>query len=97
MTIINWQLLALILSLILLFSFGLFLGIVFASKFSIYMKVSKKEDYEEKIKELDRMMEEFNKKVIEMETPEETKEKIRPFELFPEDLKRDFGLPRELR
>jgi hypothetical protein len=32
-----------------------------------------------------------------METPEEPTRKIRPFELFPEDLNRDFGLPRELK
>jgi hypothetical protein len=43
------------------------------------------------------MMDEFNNKVNEMETPEEPKQKIRTVELFPEDLNRDFGLPRELK
>jgi hypothetical protein len=93
---INWQVFAIVLSLILLFSFGFVIGLLVASKFSLFLKISKKEDYETKIQELDRMMDEFNKKVTEMETPEEPNKKIRPFELFPEDLNRDFGLPREI-
>ena len=94
--VIDWEIFAIVLTLMLLFSFGFGLGMLFASKFSLYLKVSKKEDYETKIQELDRMMDEWNTKLQEMETPEEPSKKIRPFELFPEDLKRDFGLPREL-
>ena len=75
---------------------GLFGGII-ASRLGIFLKISRKEDYEEKVKELDRLMEEWNSKVNEMETPEEPKQKIKTAELFPADLNRDFGLPRELK
>ena len=95
--VINWEIFSIVLTLILLFSFGFGLGMLVASKFSLYLKISKKEDYELKIAELDRMMEEWNTKLQEMETPEEPVKKIRPFELFPEDLNRDFGLPREIK
>lgn len=94
---INWEVLAIVLSLILLFSFGVLIGLLFASRFELYLKFSKKEDYELKVKELDRMIDEWNDKVNEMETLEEPKQKIRTVELFPEDLNRDFGLPRELK
>ena len=41
------------------------------------------------------MMDEWKKKVSEND--ETMADKIKPFELFPEDIKRDFGLPRELK
>jgi hypothetical protein len=85
------------LSFLFTFLLGGFIGGAIASRWGIFLKISRKEDYEEKVKELDRMMNEFNEKVNEMETPEEPTRKIRPFELFPEDLNRDFGLPRELK
>jgi hypothetical protein len=76
------------------FLFGFFFGLMFASKFNLYLKVSKKEDYEAKVKALDVMIDEWNNKVNEVEEP--TKDKVRQVELFPADLNRDFGLPREL-
>ena len=81
------------------FILGAFIGGLIASYWGIYLKISKKEDYEQKVKELDRMMDEWNSRVNEMEDTEEEplNKKIRPFELFPEDLQRDFGLPRELK
>lgn len=93
----NWELIFIISSASVLSFFSFLFGFFVATKFSVYTKISKKEDYEAKVKELDRMMNEFNEKVNEMETPEEPTKKIRPFELFPEDLNRDFGLPRELK
>ena len=93
----NWELVFIISSASVLSFFSFLFGFAVATKFSVYTKISKKEDYEAKVKELDRMMDEFNSKVNEMETPEEPTKKIRPFELFPEDLNRDFGLPRELK
>ena len=83
------------LSFCIIFLFGFLLGSLVAAKFQIYLKFSKKEDYEEKVKELDRMMDEWKKKVSEDD--ETMADKIKPFELFPEDIKRDFGLPRELK
>ena len=82
------------LSFCIIFLFGILLGGFIAAKFEIFVKVSKKQDYEEKVKELDRMMEDWKKK---MNTEEAMSDKIKPFELFPEDIKRDFGLPRELK
>lgn len=76
------------------FFFGFFFGLIIASRFNMLLKVSKKEDYEEKVKALDAMIDEWNNKVSEVEEP--TKDKVRPVELFPADLNRDFGLPREL-
>lgn len=82
------------LSFCIIFLFGFLLGGFVAAKFQIFIKFSKKEDYEEKVKELDRMMEEWKKKINEDET---MSDKIKQFELFPEDINRDFGLPRELK
>lgn len=93
----NWELIFIISSASVLSFFSFLFGFAVATKFSVYTKISKKEDYEAKVAELDRMMDEFNSKVNEMETPEEPKQKIRTVELFPEDLNRDFGLPRELK
>jgi predicted PurR-regulated permease PerM len=83
------------LSFCIIFLFGILLGGFIAAKFEIFVKFSKKEDYEAKVKELDRMMEEWKKKINEDD--ETMADKIKPFELFPEDIKRDFGLPRELK
>ena len=89
-----YEQLFMVLSFLGVFLFGTLIGGLIASRFGIFLKVSKKEDYEEKVKELDRMMEEWKEKV---NTAETMSDKIKPFELFPEDIKRDFGLPRELK
>jgi uncharacterized membrane-anchored protein YhcB (DUF1043 family) len=83
------------LSFCIIFLFGILLGGFLASRFEIFVKFNKKQDYEAKVKELDRMMDEWKKKVSEND--ETMSDKIKPFELFPEDIKRDFGLPRELK
>ena len=94
----NWELIFIISSAGVLAFFSFLVGFFFATRFSVVTKVSKKEDYEAKIKELDRMMDEWNEKVNSETIEEEPlNKKIRPFELFPEDLQRDFGLPRELK
>ncbi len=92
--IIMYEQLFMVLSFLGVFLFGTLIGGLIASRFGIFLKVSKKEDYEEKVKELDRMMEEWKEKV---NTAETMSDKIKPFELFPEDIKRDFGLPREIK
>ena len=95
----TYEQLFMVLSFLGVFVFGTFIGGLIASYWGIYLKISKKEDYEQKVKELDRMIDEWNQKVneVEEETDEPLNKKIRPFELFPEDLNRDFGLPRELK
>jgi len=90
----NYEQLFMALSFSLTFVLGGIVGGVIAARWRIYLKISKKEDYEEKVKELDRMMEEWKEKV---DTNETMSDKIKPFELFPEDIKRDFGLPREIK
>ena len=90
----NYEQLFMALSFSLTFILGMVFGGVIAARWRIYLKISKKEDYEEKIAELDRMLEEFQK---ETPTEESLAQKIQSFELFPEDLNRDFGLPRELK
>ena len=93
----NWELIFIISSAGVLAFFSFLVGFFFATRFSVVTKVSRKEDYEAKVKELDRMMDEFNNRINEETEEEPLKQKIRPFELFPEDLQRDFGLPRELK
>ena len=94
----SYEQLFMVLSFLGVFLFGTLIGGIIASRFRIFLRISKKEDYEEKIKELDRMIDEWNTRGNEMEETEEPlNKKIRPFELFPEDLQRDFGLPRELK
>ena len=93
----NWELIFIISSAGVLAFFSFLVGFFFATRFSVVTKVSRKEDYEAKVKELDRMMDEFNSRINEEIEEEPLKQKIRPFELFPEDLQRDFGLPRELK
>jgi hypothetical protein len=92
--VIMYEQLFMVLSFLGVFLFGAFIGGLVASRIGIYLRISKKEDYEEKVKELDRMMAEWKEKV---DTTETMSDKIKAFELFPEDIKRDFGLPREIK
>ena len=73
----NWELVFIIFVAIDIFILGLFLGILIASHRQLILKVSKKEDYEEKIAQLEMMLE-------QMHTPQE-EEKINysPGEMFP--------------
>lgn len=94
----NWELIFIISSASVLSFFSFLFGFFLATRLSIVTTVSKKENYEMKMAELDRMIDEWNARVNETEETEEPlNKKIRPFELFPEDLQRDFGLPRELK
>ena len=82
------------LSFCIIFLFGILLGGFLASRFEIFVKFSKKQDYEEKIKELDRMMDEWKKKVSEND--ETMADKIKPFELFPDCLLYTSPSPRDV-
>ena len=66
---------------------GGLLGLLVASRLNLLLKVSKKEDYEEKSKELEALM----------ETILEEKEEIKAKELFPPGVNKDFGIPRPLK
>jgi hypothetical protein len=75
------------LSFCLIFLFGILLGGLIAAKYQIFLKVSKKEDYEEKVKQLEQMIE-------TMQKPEELD--LKPSELFPPGVSPEYGLPRKL-
>lgn len=65
---------------------GFLLGLLISSRFDIALKVGARNQMEFYAKEM-------NKKLAE----EVEKPTIRPTDLFPEDLNKDYGLPRELR
>jgi len=72
-----------------IFLFGFLLGGLVAARFKIYLKVSKREDYEAKIKQLEEMIETMNK-------PMEEPANYKPGELFPPGMAPEFGLPRKI-
>lgn len=87
----NWELFFIIFVAIDIFILGLLLGIVIASRKQLILKVSKKEDYEEKIAALESMLE-------QIQTPqEEEKINYNPGEMFPPGVMPEFGLPRKLK
>jgi hypothetical protein len=63
-------------------------GFILAGIFKVDVKISKKEDYEKKLKELNEVIAGF-----------ENKESVvyRKDELFPADLNRDYGIPKDLK
>lgn len=79
------------LSFLFVFLLGSFIGGAFASRWGIFIKISKKEDYEEKIAQLEMMLE-------QMQTPqEEEKINYNPGEMFPPGVLPEYGLPRKLK
>lgn len=86
----NWELLFIISSASVLSFFSFLLGFALATRFNIYTKVSKKEDYEEKIKALEQMIEQMNQPM------EEEKVNYNPGEMFPPGVMPEYGLPRKL-
>jgi hypothetical protein len=75
------------LSFCIIFLFGFLLGCFVAAKFQIFIKFAKKEDYEEKVKQLEDMIE-------TMQKPAELD--LKPSELFPPGVSPEYGLPRKL-
>jgi uncharacterized membrane protein YciS (DUF1049 family) len=63
-------------------------GFILSGIFKIDVKISKKEDYDKKVKELNEVIAGF-----------ENKETVvyRKDELFPADLNRDYGIPKDLK
>jgi vacuolar-type H+-ATPase subunit F/Vma7 len=64
-------------------------GFILSGIFKIHIKISKKEDFDAKTKELNKLIEEFAKEKVVLEYRKE--------ELFPADLNKDYGIPRDLR
>lgn len=87
----NWELLFIISSASVLSFFSFLFGFAVATRFNVYTKVSKKEDYEEKIKALEMMLE-------QMQHPEEEERPVyNPGEMFPPGVMPEYGLPRKLK
>lgn len=64
-------------------------GFILAGVFKVDVKISKKVDYEKKLKELDVVIkgfEESGKNVV-----------YRKEELFPADINKDYGIPKDLK
>lgn len=62
-------------------------GFILAGIFKIDVKISKKQDYEAKVKELNALIESFGKEKVEYPKSE----------LFPADLNKDYGIPKDLK
>lgn len=62
-------------------------GFILSGIFKIHIKITRKEDYEAKTKELEALIESFSKEKVE----------FRPSDLFPADLNKDYGIPKDLR
>lgn len=87
----NWELFFIIFVAIDIFILGFLFGILVASRRQLILKVSKKEDYEEKIAQLELMLE-------QMQQPqEEEKINYNPGEMFPPGVLPEYGLPRKLK
>lgn len=62
-------------------------GFILAGIFKIDVKISKKVDYEAKVKELNDLIESFSKEKVEYPKSE----------LFPADINKDYGIPKDLK
>ena len=83
----NWEIVFIISSASVLAFFSFLFGFFVASKLQVITKIAKKEDYEEKIKQLETMLETLQK-------PEEMD--FSPGEMFPPGVSPEFGLPKKL-
>lgn len=83
----NWELIFIISSAAVLAFFSFLFGFFVATRFQVITKIAKKEDYEEKIKQLETMLETLQK-------PEEMD--FNPGEMFPPGVSPEFGLPKKL-
>lgn len=70
---------------------GMIAGFYVASKFQFHVKIAKKEDYEEKIIELQKILDDL------MAEPKDEGPSYRPYDMFPPNLDPEYGLPRSLK
>ena len=86
----NWELVFIISSASVLSFFSFLFGFFIATRLNVYTKITKKEDYEEKIQALEAMIDQMNQPV------EEEKTNYNPGEMFPPGVSPEYGLPRKL-
>jgi tetrahydromethanopterin S-methyltransferase subunit B len=80
-----------LLALLVATAIGAGVGFYVASKWQFYIKVAKKEDYEEKLKELEKIIE----NMVAGAEPEGPN--YNPFDMFPPNLDPEYGLPRSMK
>lgn len=86
----NWELIFIISSASVLAFFSFLFGFFVASRLNVITKISKKEDYEEKIAALESMLEQMQQPM------EEPSKDYNPGEMFPPGVMPEYGLPRKL-
>lgn len=78
--------------------FSFLFGFITSGVFKVDVRISKKEEYEAKIKTFEALIEDLQHKLTEAETDVELpkEKKYHPLDMFPANLGRDYGLPRSL-
>lgn len=77
--------------------FSFLFGFLLSSFFKFDLRVSKKEDYEQKVKMFEDLIEGLESQLAEEQKNVPKKEKVyHPADFFPDNLPRDYGLPRSL-
>ena len=75
--------------------FSFLIGLIVSATFDLTVRVSHKEDYEEKVKQFESLIKDLEDKLEEEQVQPEGK-KYHPLDMFPANLPRDYGLPRSL-
>lgn len=75
--------------------FSFLAGFLISGVLKINIKFSKKEDYEEKVKMFEALIEDLESK-LEEANKVDGGTKYHPLDMFPANLPRDYGLPRSL-
>jgi hypothetical protein len=70
---------------------GAGIGFFVATQWQFYLKVTRKEDYEAKLKDLEAMLEKL------MAEPEDSSPNYKPFDMFPPNINPEYGLPRSMK
>ena len=75
--------------------FSFIIGIFVSATFDLTVRVSHKEDYEEKVKQFESLIADLEEKLQEAQNEPETP--VNPGELFPPNVYKDYGIPRKLK
>jgi hypothetical protein len=70
---------------------GAGIGFFVATQWQFYLKISRKEDYEVKLQELEKIIENLVAASVSDEPA------YKPFDMFPPNLDPEYGLPRSLK
>lgn len=76
--------------------FSFLIGLIVSATFDLTVRISHKEDYEAKVKQFETLIADLEEKLTEqnLEAPENP---YHANDLFPPDLGKDFGVPKELK